>query len=105
MMKEEILNVGRGNTECWKTKEMQCWLSENIRAHFLHWWRWNCGVWAAEVQDKGLSQLTFEYLMERKKSAMFAFSIRSAPSLSLGRSFPPGGCDNPWMDTCMAGSK
>lgn len=45
-------------------------------------------------------------MLEDEGDAVLAsFSIRSAPSLSLGRSFPPGGGDNPWMDTCMAGSK
>lgn len=74
MLEEEILNVGRGNIECWKMKGIQCWLSENIRAHFLHWWWSNCGVWTAEGQDQALSQLLFAYLMERKKSIMFTFS-------------------------------
>lgn len=93
-----------GTTER-KIRNSVPFLSPSTFPFCLHWWQWNCGVWAAEVQDKGLSQLTFEYLMERKKSIMFAFSIPSTPSLPLGRSFPPGGCDNPWMDTCMAGSK
>lgn len=34
-----------------------------------------CGVWTAEVQGKGLTQLLFAYLMERKKSIIFSFSI------------------------------
>lgn len=75
MVEEEILNIDKGSTECWEMKEIQCWLSEKICAHFLHWWWWSCGVWTAEVQDKGLTQLLFAYLMERKMSIMFSFSI------------------------------
>lgn len=45
------------------------------QSHFLHCWWWNCGVWTAEVQDKGLLQLLFAYFMERKRRIMFAFSI------------------------------